>query len=799
MPEMGMFGSFSCVLTSEEIFSRGILTTQLTGNIDRCFLLPGPGKENLLFVEGWILHPEEKIIALSLGGSDQSSQTAVLSSRPDVATMIPHIPHASMSGFAILMKEATALSMKAQTADNRFTFVSIPLKKKILAPGLDPLVEAFSKLRSKDDFASLSKSFLNLYFSTSAKITFKKLPKPAYSIIIPVHNRAEYTLLALWSLSLQTCLDYEIIVVDNASTDQTKQLLAKIEGIEVLSAKTNLHYIEGCNRGAAHAKGEILLFLNNDCIVHRSALERITHHFQNSEIGAVGGLLLTPQGIIQEAGCRALFDGSTIGINRFLDPKDAGDSGEVDYCSGAFLATPKKLFDDVGGFNEAFTPAYGEDVDYALTLKEHGKKIICDTSAIIVHLEHGSSEHNVYVTQLIEKSKEILQQRHPQFFSWPFIEKIDRTKQNLLIIDDLAPDKTKGQGLPRAALLLDELSKHFSSITIIAVTEADRSPPTLNFPSHIHCITSIPRAGLPRFFERYGDRFSAIMISRPPNMEALVKVKLPSNIPILYDAESVFAFREITKRQLSHHIHYSQAEIKEIVDKEVALAIPADIILAVSEQEAQRFRSHGFQSVEVLSHGVPIITKKPSPTNRKGLLTVSPIISGESPNFDGNQWFIREIFPKINSHSQNSIEFTVAGEVLPSLKEYFEIPSVSLAGPVKDLTTLYSQARVFIAPTRFGAGIPLKVIEASAFGLPSVVTPLLAAQLGWIEGQEFLIGKNAEDFANKVLSLITDDTLWEHISTGALKRIGNEYSIEHFRSKISSVIAKIQNSPPPNH
>src|SRR5215470_9781046 len=110
--------------------------------------------------------------------------------------------------------------------------------------------------------------------------------------------------------------------------------------------------------------------------------------------------------------------------------------------------------------------------------------------------------------------------------------------------------------------------------------------------------------------------------------------------------------------------------------------------------------------------------------------------------------------------------------------------SVTLAGRVADLTELYDGVRVFVAPTRYAAGIPHKIHEAAARGVPVVATPLLAAQLGWHDGDPFLVGNDSESFAKKCIELHENRGMWEKLRGAAIERIRKECSAAAFEASV---------------
>ena len=131
------------------------------------------------------------------------------------------------------------------------------------------------------------------------------------SIIIPVFNNANFTEKCILSLIKNTNnkLIDEIIVVNNASTDNTKEVLDKFNYIKVSNQKININFAGACNIGANLAKAEILIFLNNDTEVQNGWLEPIIDLYENNEtLGAVGVKLIFPEGTIQHAGVPG-FDG----------------------------------------------------------------------------------------------------------------------------------------------------------------------------------------------------------------------------------------------------------------------------------------------------------------------------------------------------------------------------------------------------------------------------------------------------------------------------------------------------------
>jgi GT2 family glycosyltransferase len=220
------------------------------------------------------------------------------------------------------------------------------------------------------------------------------------SIIIPVFNGLSLTQNCLRTLgeTLPRGFDVEVFVVDDASTDGTAEWLANAAGplpLQVIRNETNAGFIANCNRAAEAAGGDILLFLNNDTLLLPGWFLPILQTFREyPDAGAVGGRLLFPDGRIQEAGGIVFRDGSAAHFGRDdyqLNEEVYNVVREVDYCSAAMLATPRRLFREIGGFDPRYGFGYFEDTDYCFQVRTKGLKVYCQPQSTIVHLEGATA------------------------------------------------------------------------------------------------------------------------------------------------------------------------------------------------------------------------------------------------------------------------------------------------------------------------------------------------------------------------------------------------------------------------
>jgi GT2 family glycosyltransferase len=220
-------------------------------------------------------------------------------------------------------------------------------------------------------------------------LEFPSFPAPEVSIIVPVYNQEKLTLECLSSvLSNTQDVCYELIVVDDGSRQHGQDILARVKNITYLRNEQNLGFVRACNRAAKRAKGEFIVFLNNDVQVVLGWLRALVETLADRpNVGAAGPKILFPDGRLQEAGGLIRPDASTELIGLFDDPElpRYNNVREVDYVSGCCLAVSSRLFQELGGFDEEFSPGYCEDVDLCIRLRMRGFRIVYNPQSVIVH------------------------------------------------------------------------------------------------------------------------------------------------------------------------------------------------------------------------------------------------------------------------------------------------------------------------------------------------------------------------------------------------------------------------------
>ena len=236
-------------------------------------------------------------------------------------------------------------------------------------------------------------------FESLSPLTFPKTQDPLVSVVIPVHNKALVTYNCLASLLLApNRASFEVIVVDDGSSDETSILSGLVQGVEYLRHEKAEGFIRSCNDGAKRARGVYVLMLNNDTEVTSGWIDELVYVFDHfGKVGMAGAKLLYPNGQLQEAGGIVWNNGDPWNFGREGNPREPryNYTRQVDYLSGACVMLRRALWDELGGFDERFMPAYFEDADLAFRVRERGLKTLYTPFSQIIHFEGISSGTSV--------------------------------------------------------------------------------------------------------------------------------------------------------------------------------------------------------------------------------------------------------------------------------------------------------------------------------------------------------------------------------------------------------------------
>lgn len=248
-------------------------------------------------------------------------------------------------------------------------------------------------------------------------------------------------------------ISYEILIGNDCSTDLTTRIAEIIPGVKCVTNEKNLRFVLNCKNAAKYAKGTYLLFLNNDTQVQPNWLEPLVSLIESADdIGMVGSKLVYPDGTLQEAGGILWRDGSAWNYGNRQDSAlpEFNYVKEADYISGASIMLPRALWEEIGGFDERFVPAYCEDSDLAFTIRKMGYRVMFQPQSVVVHFEgvsngtdtsSGQKKYQVVNSQkFYEKWKDVLEAEHFENGQNVFQARDrSRGKKTVLVVDHYIP------------------------------------------------------------------------------------------------------------------------------------------------------------------------------------------------------------------------------------------------------------------------------------------------------------------------------------------------------------------------
>ena len=651
--------------------------------------------------------------------------------------------------------------------------------------------------------AFVAKARADLALFARQRLDYTCAGAPVLSVILVVYNKFELTMRALASLRQNFAGAIELVVVDNASTDDTRRLGEFVLGAKIIRAGSNLGFLRGANLGLAAVSAPVLLYLNNDIELGYGAVALALERLGNAaDIGAVGAKIIRSNGKLQEAGSILWKEGTAVGYLRDASPlaPEANFVRDVDFCSAVFLLCRTALVRELGGFDEGFAPAYYEDADLCVRMIGVGYRVVYDPAVCLTHLEFGSASTAEASMALMRRGRRIFRKKHEEFLARQrapgsaMVTARERGgRPRVLFIEDTVPLRRLGSGFVRSNDVVHAIDVAGYRVDVFPLNGANYDVMSLygELPETAEVLADRVFADLPAFLQERQGLYDIIWVARTHNLTrvlpVLAEAKLDlQQVRLVLDTEAVTAPRAAMQAALRGEAF----DVKAALAAECAVARKAHTVLAVNAAEAALLRKGRVKNVSVLG-----TARQAAPTPagfgaRAGLLFVGAMHQPGSPNHDALTYYVEQILPAFTVAFGEPPLLHVVGHTAPGvdLSEFARHRFLRLHGEVADVAPLYNEARLFIAPARFAAGTPYKIYEAAACGLPCVATPLLAGQLGWEE--ELLVAGDPVAFAQAITRLYRDEGLWRRLRDGALARIGAEHRRGDFCAAVAGVLEK---------
>jgi O-antigen biosynthesis protein len=640
-------------------------------------------------------------------------------------------------------------------------------------------------------------------------IVLPEFAHPRVSLIIPLYSGAGLTRRALETIRDHTGTAFEVILVDDTADADTKGLLTLVSGARIVENEQNEGYLRSVNRGAAAARGEWLVLCNNDIEATPGWLENLLETAEaHEDIGIVAPKFIAPDGMLSEAGGILWRDGTGVNYGRGEDPSQPRFeyTREVDYGSAAALLVRASLWREIGGYDERFVPMYYEDADLCFEARRRGWRVLYEPSAVVVHAEGstagtdpsaGFKRHQE--TNRVEFARKW--QAALEDHLAPNMEQVEAAARRhdpggrVLVVDFRTPMWDRDAGSLRMYEMIRSLQRLGYSVTFAPDNGARLEPYTRKLQRMgvevIHGAVDV----MPVLAE-LGPNLAAAILSRPhPASRWLDSVReFAPEATVVYDTVDLHWVRESRRFALDNparatrngHFVAEGPKAKALFELELAMVRASDVTVAVTAEERARILADVPEAEVVVIPTIHAVRDEVPPVaGRSDILFVGGF--EHPPNADAVEYLVREVMPHV-WEQRPELSVTIVGGSVPPAVASLASSRVHIRGWVADLDPILESARTMVVPVRFGAGVKGKITQALAAGVPIVTTPVGAEGLSGTDGENMLIGNDAEGLAQRIVRVVEDDVLWQSLSRAGQAVVSDTCSPEVLDERLRELL-----------
>jgi GT2 family glycosyltransferase len=503
---------------------------------------------------------------------------------------------------------------------------------------------------------------------------------PDVSIIIPAYNQLIHTLGAIRSILINPSkFSYEIIIADDHSSDDTARVVQGINNsiIKLHTTKKQQGFLKNCNGAVQSACGDYLVLLNNDTITLPLWLDGLIDTFEDElNVGLVGSKLIYPDGKLQEAGGIIWQDGTGLnyGNGQALSHPKFNFLRDTDYCSGASIALPMKLWQQLDGFDPKYAPAYYEDTDLAFRVREAGYRVIYQPFSEVIHFEgvtHGKDigtglkkHQKINKRTFFNQWKDILK-NHSAPAQCVYTFRHNSRGETIFVADACTPTPDRDSG----SIDTMEYIKAFLRLGFHVVFTPQNSVYFENYTKDlqklgVECLYAPYTNNICAGIEQLGGEISyAFLFRHEIANEAMGALKLYApGAKIVFQTVDLHHLREAREAELMGD-EAGVIAAKQTYQSELKAIAAADATIVLSEHE----RDYLLSKVPAGNiYQIPISRKEPdySPKDffeRQNIMFIGGF--RHPPNVDAMLWFCQHVWPRLKAKGFDGKLIIVGGDV----------------------------------------------------------------------------------------------------------------------------------------
>jgi glycosyltransferase involved in cell wall biosynthesis len=290
--------------------------------------------------------------------------------------------------------------------------------------------------------------------------------------------------------------------------------------------------------------------------------------------------------------------------------------------------------------------------------------------------------------------------------------------------------------------------------------------------------------------------YNIMWLSRTHNLQRLNQWRnlcpeFFESVSVVLDTEAVAATRWFTYAVQSGQ----PAELPEMVLREMEFLESVNHVCVVNEIDRGLLQDLMDRTglkipVSILRHSTPIHPNQPKFLDTRDIVLVGSYAQADGPNADALLWFDRAIRPLMPD--LEGLQFVIAGSEAARFAKSAKLThSYRVMDNPVDMKDVFVRARIMIAPTRFAAGVPIKVYDAASYGVPVVVTQLLAGQLGWDDADIVVSPPDPQLMATAIVKLALDKVAWKEAQTAQVRLVERDCNPAAFCISVRRIIGDL--------
>ncbi|WP_082145568.1 glycosyltransferase [Microvirga massiliensis] len=576
---------------------------------------------------------------------------------------------------------------------------------------------------------------------------------------------------------------FDITLVHSLLQEDRDRLQPLLDGLTFLEVLPGEPRSAALNRAAFTSKGRFIAFLGRQSEPASRWLDELIYPVELFDrIGAVSAQVLDGNGRLRETGARFLVDGRLEAITGSGNPNspEFSHTRQIDAVSRSGLLIARSVWEQVGGFSEAFATDNQIDADLCLKVRAAGLRIcVAPLSSIsILSASWAASEPLPFGDDNWFKRKWAGLLREAPSRTGNGIRRPDPDgSRRVLFIDQQLPRIDIDAGSYAAIQemrLFQALNFRVSFLPLNLLHLGAYTEALLRMgveALHAPFCTSLEQALAAR-----AGQFDVVYITRYNVAQSVIPLvrRYQPDTKIVFNVADLHFLREL-RAGIAEKRDDQIRRSRLTRDAEFEVIRQVDLTLSYSDTEQAIILSHqlGDANVARVSWIVEPTSDVPAFENRRDIAFLGSF--GHRPNVEAVKFFAAEVLPVLRRRMPG-IQVNIFGSQMSAEVAELEQDGLVVHGHVEDLREVFDRARLFIAPLRSGAGIKGKVLAAMAAGIPTILSPIAVEGIAAKPRTDFLLAESPAQWVDAIVDAYGNEKLWTSLSNSALNLVRDSYS-----------------------